>query len=66
MGLKLNLGCGQNPRDGYLNVDKYGSADLTCDLEAFPWPWPDNSVPRSNSSTCSNTLALRRIPSSAS
>ncbi|MBS0336293.1 MAG: hypothetical protein JSS40_05685 [Proteobacteria bacterium] len=44
MGLKLNLGCGQNPLDGYLNVDKYGEADLNCDLEVFPWPWPDNSV----------------------
>lgn len=44
MGLKLNLGCGQNPYDGYLNVDKYGTPDFMCDLESFPWPWPDNSV----------------------
>ena len=44
MGLKLNLGSGQNPQSGYLNVDKYGKADLHCDLESFPWPWPDNSV----------------------
>lgn len=44
MGLKLNLGSGQNPKQGYLNVDKYGSPDLKCDLESFPWPWPDNSV----------------------
>jgi hypothetical protein len=44
MGLKLNLGCGQNRMDGYLNVDKYGEPDLRCDLESFPWPWPDNSV----------------------
>ena len=44
MGLKLNLGSGQNPQPGFLNVDKYGSPDLKCDLESFPWPWPDNSV----------------------
>jgi len=44
MGLKLNLGSGQNPRPGYVNVDKYGDPDLKCDLESFPWPWPDSSV----------------------
>lgn len=42
--LKLNLGSGQNKRPGYVNVDKYGEPDLLCDLEAFPWPWNDNSV----------------------
>ncbi len=44
MGLKLNLGSGQNPQPGYLNVDKYGNPDFKCDLETFPWPWQDNSV----------------------
>jgi hypothetical protein len=44
MGLKLNLGSGQNPRSDCINVDKYGTPDVTCDLEVFPWPWPDNSV----------------------
>src|SRR5438270_657359 len=44
MGLKLNLGSGQNPRPGYVNVDKHGDPDLKCDLESFPWPWPDSSV----------------------
>lgn len=43
-GLKLNLGCGANHRDGYVNVDKYGDPDIVCDLEVFPWPWKDNSV----------------------
>src|SRR4051812_28847226 len=43
-GLKLNLGSGQNPKPGYINVDKFGSPDVTCDLEQFPWPWEDNSV----------------------
>lgn len=44
MGLKLNLGSGQNPQEGYHNVDKYGAPDLRCDLEQFPWPWRDGSV----------------------
>lgn len=44
MGLKLNLGAGLNPQQGYLNVDKYGDPELRYDLETFPWPWPDNSV----------------------
>ena len=42
--LKLNLGCGQHHREGYINVDKYGSPDILHDLETFPWPWRDNSV----------------------
>lgn len=44
MGLRLNLGSGQQPLAGYLNVDKYGSPDLVCDLEALPWPWESGSV----------------------
>ena len=43
-GLRLNLGCGMNRMDGYVNVDRYGEPDVRHDLEAFPWPWPDDSV----------------------
>jgi hypothetical protein len=43
-GLRLNLGCGMNRLDGFVNVDKYGEPDLTHDLETFPWPWADDSV----------------------
>lgn len=42
--LKLNLGCGQNPKEGYTNVDKYGDPDVKHDLETFPWPFDDSSV----------------------
>ena len=42
--LKLNLGCGEDHKPGYVNVDKYGNPDLIHDLEKFPWPWEDCSV----------------------
>lgn len=44
MGLRLNLGSGQHPLDGYVNVDKFGAPDVRCDLEVFPWPWDTGSV----------------------
>ena len=43
-GLRLNLGCGMNRLDGYVNVDRHGEPDLRHDLEVLPWPWPDDSV----------------------
>jgi hypothetical protein len=42
--LRLNLGSGSNPLPGFVNVDKYGSPDLTWDLEVLPWPWHESSV----------------------
>lgn len=42
--MKLNLGSGKNPKEGFLNVDKFGTPDVKHDLEVFPWPWKDNSV----------------------
>lgn len=44
--LKLNMGCGHNRRPGFVNVDASPACnpDVVADLEAFPWPWPDNSA----------------------
>lgn len=42
--MRLNLGCGSNKFEGYVNVDRAHEPDVKCDLESFPWPWPDSSV----------------------
>jgi hypothetical protein len=41
---KFNMGCGQNKRPGYVNVDSAAECgpDEVVDLEQTPWPWPDN------------------------
>ena len=42
--MKLNLGCGSQIVDGWVNADKFGTPDQVFDLESFPWPWPDSSA----------------------
>jgi len=44
--MKLNMGCGHNKVDGWVNVDLFPECapDVVCDLESLPWPWPDDSV----------------------
>jgi hypothetical protein len=43
--LKLNLGCGNDYRQGWVNVDK-GSCkcDVVHDIEVAPFPFEDNTV----------------------
>jgi hypothetical protein len=43
--LRLDLGCGQNPKEGHEGVDLYGDkAKHRVDLFKFPWPFVDASV----------------------
>jgi len=46
MGIKLNLGSGQKPLEGFINVDfiKRRGVDVVHNLENFPYPFKDNSV----------------------
>jgi SAM-dependent methyltransferase len=41
-GLKVNVGCGPNPKIGWLNIDLSDTADVTLDLRE-PIPVPDGS-----------------------
>jgi len=53
--IKLDLGCGPNPKEGFIGVDaiKFDKVDVVHDLRKAPWPWADNSVEESN---CSHFL----------
>lgn len=44
--MKLNIGCGYNKKDGYLNVDSDASCnpDLVLNLESHPWPFEDSTI----------------------
>ena len=44
--MRLNVGCGDDVRDGYVNVDfrKTRGSVLAVDLSIFPWPFDDESA----------------------
>src|ERR1035437_10375202 len=44
--MKLNLGCGMDHKEGWLNVDKedLSNADLVWDLDLECWPWLDSEI----------------------
>jgi predicted SAM-dependent methyltransferase len=45
-GLRLDLGCGDNKKEGFKGVDfvKTKSTDYVHDLLKFPWPFKESSV----------------------
>jgi hypothetical protein len=49
--IKLDLACGQSPREGFEGVDRWApDAQHKVDLWKFPYPWADNSVDELHSS----------------
>ena len=44
--MRLNLGCGFDRREGYVNVDNQPlcEPDILADLETFPWPFENNAA----------------------
>jgi predicted SAM-dependent methyltransferase len=43
-GLKLDLGAGSRPTEGFQSVDITGEPDYLVDLFQYPWPFEDRSV----------------------
>lgn len=42
--MKLNIGCGKDHLQGYINIDCVEPADLICDVEEIALPYEDNTV----------------------
>lgn len=42
--VKLDLACGQSPREGFHGVDLSAPNAQKVNLLEFPWPWADSSV----------------------
>lgn len=62
VGLKLDLGCGNTPKEGFEGVDIAGDKALHhVDLFKFPWPWADNSVDEINCSHFAEHIPARTV-----
>lgn len=51
--LKLDFGCGPNPKEGFEGVDILpfdGKVKHVVDLSKTPWPWEDNSIDEAHAS----------------
>lgn len=60
--LKLDLGCGNTPREGFEGVDVAGDkAKHRVDLFKFPWPFEDNSVEEINLSHFMEHIPAREV-----
>lgn len=58
--MKINLGSGGEPREGYVNVDcnpRATKVDIVWNLDNYPWPFEDNSVDEVYMDQCLEHLA---------
>ena len=48
--IKLDLGCGPSPKEGFIGVDMYKmkGVDVVCNLAKNKWPWKDGTVDEVN------------------
>jgi predicted SAM-dependent methyltransferase len=61
-GFRLDLACGQSPREGFQGVDLLAqNAQYKVDLFKFPWPWKDGSVDDLHSSHFVEHIPAREI-----
>jgi predicted SAM-dependent methyltransferase len=61
-GLKLDFGCGNNPREGFEGVDLYGDkAKHRVDLFKLPLPWATGSVEELHASHFIEHLPAREV-----
>lgn len=62
MEKKLDLACGQHPREGFEGVDLYApQAAHKVDLLKFPWPWENDSVDELHCSHYIEHIACREV-----
>lgn len=60
--VRLDLGCGKSPREGFEGVDLYAdNAKHKVDLFKFPFPWEDNSVDEIHCSHFIEHLPCREV-----
>lgn len=52
--MNLNLGCGADIRLGWVNADLAAlpGVDVAFDMNAVPWPWPDDSFEQVEARHC--------------
>jgi glycosyltransferase involved in cell wall biosynthesis/SAM-dependent methyltransferase len=59
--LKLNLGCGRDVRDGYINIDIYSDDDRVIGMDVRQLKFRDNSVDFINASHILELISHREI-----